>query len=205
MAPTATAEETATFRSRDQNLRLVREPASEQIDSRGVRLPRPGKSVEFRNGQFATSDADELEFLRNHHMLNVDGGFFEVGNEPDRPKPEADDVIAAMFEAGFEKDADEVRTLIRLEYASHSRPSVINAGRSVLKQLGEDPDEGTKPPAGPVDQNTVDAIAKQLQARLDEHGKLTPPESDATDVGPGEPPPAEGEPVPGVPREGDES
>jgi pyruvate/2-oxoglutarate dehydrogenase complex dihydrolipoamide acyltransferase (E2) component len=144
MTPTATETQATTFRSIDENLRLVIEPKTEGLDERGRKVPFPGKAVEFRNGQFSTDDSTDLEFLRGHRLYNRD--FYEVGNEPDRPKPEESAVIADMADAYTDGDADRIRESIRLEYASHSRSNVIATGKQLLEKLGEDPEQDTAPP-----------------------------------------------------------
>jgi hypothetical protein len=132
-----TKTEGAVFRSSDQNLRLVVEPATEQIDATGRRIPVPGKTIEFVKGEYQPKDADEAAFLREHRLKDSD--FVEVGSEPGRPKPEAEEVIGAIFEAALAGKIEEVKALRQVELAGHSRPVVLASADKALNQLGDPP------------------------------------------------------------------
>jgi hypothetical protein len=142
-----TATETV-FRAKDPWLRLVRVPKG-MTDAHGNPIydaPEP-ITYEFHDGNFTSSDLERvhkgdpeavavaIEWFRNHRGYNVD--FFEVGNEPDRPKPEPEERIADITEAALQGDLDRVRQELAAEQETHNRPVVMEAGRRVLDLAGQ--------------------------------------------------------------------
>jgi len=188
---TKAKETLTTFRSKDDSLLLLGD-AEIKFDRGAKEVHRTEGEVQFRNGVFDTDDPDTIERLRSHRLTNID--FYEVGNEPDRPKPEDYEVIAAMSEAAVDRDADGIRLAMRLEYASHSRATVINTGKALLNKLGEDPDEGTRGPH--LEEGIVLPTLKANEGQLTGRARPTSdvdevateptggPDSDSTDTDP---------------------
>lgn len=71
----AKASKATRFVSKYSELKLVREPAYTEVVN-GRTVPHEGTSIQFSNGVFETTDADEIAFLRDHG--NYGGVFIEV-------------------------------------------------------------------------------------------------------------------------------
>lgn len=158
--PTATkkkksAEEAlVTFVSTDQNLRLVKDPADERLAKDGRRVPVPGTTYEFNNGelQVARDDSEALAFLREHDAngSNEDSAseklFWERGNEPDRPSPDASPVLRKIVQLTSDGDADAIADIYLNERSSYSRPEVLAAAETAIEALdGEVPEKPQTP------------------------------------------------------------
>jgi hypothetical protein len=59
------------FISKFKDHRLCIKPARVQYEN-GMAFPVPGKSIEFSNFGYETSDKDEIAFLRKHRLFNID-------------------------------------------------------------------------------------------------------------------------------------
>lgn len=138
MSPTT--PKIVTFRSSDENLHLVQDPQTQHMDNAGRPYTVAGTRHEFRGGVLEVDEAEnpeQVKWLRNHRLLNAQyGGFYEVGNEPDRPKPEVTEVVNAIVAAGLAGNAKEVRDILQGERDSHNRVEVVTVGESTLTALG---------------------------------------------------------------------
>lgn len=93
------------FVSRFSELKLVREPAYTEVVN-GRTVPHAGTSVQFSNGVFETSDADELAFLRDH--ANFGDVFIEVEDKQSAAVARAEHV-QTLEERNAELEAEVAR------------------------------------------------------------------------------------------------
>lgn len=171
--PTATKKKkeakAVEFISRDQNLRLVREPKRNQMNPQtGEISVTPGVSYEFEpNGVLVVdpSDSEALDFLRSHSLCG--SMFVEKGNEPDRP-PDASEILNEIVDAAVAKDADKLVEIYLAERSSNSRPEVLGAAARAIEKL-----DGDVPAAPPTP-------AHQLERFRDPSVETAPEAPEAT-------------------------
>jgi hypothetical protein len=193
-APEQTGATLVVFVSKDQNLRLVKDPADERLAKDGRRVPVPGKTFEFKKGELVVdaSDSEALEFLRGHDANGSNPNasdasetlFVERGNEPDRPASgDASDVLRKVVDLAVARDADGLADVYLAERSSQSRPEVLAAIEEAIEKLdGEVP----APPQAP--EHEVERVRAQ-PAVGDTPGvqPLTQPAVEGQSVNPAEP------------------
>ncbi len=138
-APPQVAETApVTFRSIDLNYRIVLTADWDEPTNFGVKQ-HAGKHVQFNFGSFSTDDLELIQLLRENEQCRTSeapaGWFWEVGNEPGRAKPEAEDRLAVITAAAIKGDAETVKAELRAEFATHSRDVVTKPAIEALKQL----------------------------------------------------------------------
>lgn len=131
-----TAEKTTTeFRSRDQNLVLVRRPERRRYNERGELEVIEGERVVFSHGSFSTDDEELIEWLRGHERCN--SRFYEVGNEPGRERPTVSEAMKEIAQAAASSNANRLAAIYEREVNSYDRASVKEAATAALETLEE--------------------------------------------------------------------
>lgn len=174
---------TATFVSRDQNLRLVNKPKRRLLNQdSGEAYTTEGSRVEFSGGQYVTEDKDEIKFLRDHEQ---NGNLFvEKGKEPDRVLPETGDLLKQIVQATADKDGDKLAQIYLSESTTHSRPEVLQAASAGLEAVGEDQPD---PPPTPAHELTRVRVTGPAQpGAVDTAPAPQQPGSGAVDTAPAE-------------------
>lgn len=140
--PTATKNETVTFFAQRPRQVLVKDPLDHERNYRGqVIKTLPRSAVEFgKDGGdphlFETSDPELIKWLRSHDKFEaLDGGFWELGNAPDEPKPALAVQLETVARAAAEGDLDAIREVIDTEKATHNREPVFAAAKGALKGI----------------------------------------------------------------------
>jgi hypothetical protein len=118
------------------DIRLVRNPRIPQVNpATGAVSYTQGVTIESKGGRIVTRDPELAEWLRAHHRCNE--WYVELGNEPGRPKPETEDVIAELTEAVIAADVKKIVELRQRELATHNRAAVLVPTVSALEKLEE--------------------------------------------------------------------
>lgn len=128
-------QNSVTFVSPTNDLRLVREPARRRmIGETGDYEMVPGASVQFRDGVLVTSDEAEVSWLRDHEQ---NGGIFhERGNEPGRVGGDTADIHREIIKLAFAGSYDAIADILLKERSSLSRPDVLAACEQALDAGG---------------------------------------------------------------------
>jgi hypothetical protein len=148
---TATKQSEVTFVTRIINYRLTQIPEDWEELSGGRRRRILGHSAVFDEvtGVYKTSDAEEIEWLRNHDEYGVK--FIEAG--ADEPKPTVAEQVTAIAGA---VDIDQLEEIDTLERETHNRQIVLDAVHAAAERIDAAPKAGadeetssTSPPADP--------------------------------------------------------
>ena len=137
------------FLARRSNLRLVMEPIVPRIQAATGRQigEVPGRTVEFREGQFSCpragavvlsdgreADAEEvLAFLNGHRLLgDVNGGFWEVN--PEAPAVSQAELEALVRAAG-EGDEETLEVILQRERDGWQRAEILHVAAGALERV----------------------------------------------------------------------
>lgn len=138
--------------SGEGDIRLVKVPMMPETNpATGQVSHKPGVTIEFSNGRYVARDPEIAEWLRNHpkcggseklHPDSLEHGqsekwFVELGNEPGRPKPEVDEVLAELQAATVEGNVEKIIELHRREFGTHQRREVLQPIEASLTALDE--------------------------------------------------------------------
>ncbi len=118
------------FLSQYRDHRLTMEPQEAQYVGPRYVGESKGRAIEFTNGTYATSDPDEIEFLRQR---------IEAGtkiHEINAPAPEPTALLVELVTC----DAERTAEILEEELAGFGRESVIAAAREKLTLLTEQGD-----------------------------------------------------------------
>jgi hypothetical protein len=144
----------AVYYSKSTNLRLVRRPKLERINSisqievaqEPLRyLFAPEGTIVVYEGQDILPDGpggamqDAVAWLDNHKNLNT--LFWREGAEPDRALPTEQDFLAQVNQALVARDVETIKALLAAEDATHQRKVLVDSAVSALTALrdaGED-------------------------------------------------------------------
>lgn len=125
----------AEFRSRSAELRLVRVPGRRLRDGEtGEWTTTPEVVIEFANNRYECRDPDELEWLRAHQLMDVEGiGFVEV--RPETIVPDAGPVLKEVSVAAATGDVELLQSIRAQEDAEWRRPDVLESADAALAAL----------------------------------------------------------------------
>lgn len=127
MATTTQKEKVVRFRSRGRNFRAVMVPTIKKMGDFGSETIR-GRTIEFQDGEYSTSDETEIAHLRGLPTLNQE--FWELGNEPGAA-PDSSEILAEAAQAALALDDRRLMELETQEVASFNRGDVVKAIRAM--------------------------------------------------------------------------
>jgi hypothetical protein len=135
-------ERPVTFRTRSRNLVVVHKPRHRFTAPNGEVQITNGYRYDFApTGDFTTDNPVAVAYLRSRPSYNINGGFWEVGNEPGRiPSPEK--LLERIVIATRDLDDDALEEIQREEEAQHKREVVIMAVKAARKAILAEPAAG---------------------------------------------------------------
>lgn len=130
------AAEEVTFHSEASNYRIVQDRMRRrQIGESGEVEVVGGKTIQFYDGVYTTSDPEEIKYLRES---DSNGRFFwELNSEADRPT-DASGLIKEIIKKGSKGDYGRVAEILVAERTATSHPDVLAACTAVLEAAEEE-------------------------------------------------------------------
>lgn len=148
----------AAGESQGSVMRFVVEPKLSQVNpASGQTNYTKGHTIEFHGGRFITSDPKEIEFLRASEQNGA--MFIEQGNEPGRPKPELEDVIAEIADATLTLDVPAIVKRRDAELDTYGRATVLTICNTALEKLAEHGDEDARDAIAPKQEDAETVAA----------------------------------------------
>lgn len=122
-----------TFRSKGVNFNVVRKSRTRLVHVDGTPEITPGVHYSFAPaGIFQTDDMAVVEYLRSRPTYNVE--FWEVGNEPNRPK-DPGPVLEAILKATAALDDAALAEIQKAEREGDNRDEILRAVTSARKTI----------------------------------------------------------------------